>query len=284
MTARILDVSEDEYFADPCERSSLSQSIAKTIVTESLLHAWQVHPKLGAQPRKPTDATNTGHIIHKLLLGKGAAVEVLNVKEYRSNADKALRDEALAAGRIPVKAHEYEKLQMAAESIRANLAIEGVSLRGESEVAFEFTDQGKNGPVLCRARMDHVVFEQGLIYDIKSISSAHPDQCAKHMTEYGYDIQHHVYTTRCLAQYLPERQGRIDMQFCFVEVEPPYAVTVARPSGAMRELGAARWERAKYRWERALETNHWPAYASGGAPVELEPSPWALSKELRNDW
>lgn len=281
--ARIIECTEAEYFADPCEVPSLSQSIAHTIVAESLLHAWQVHPKLGGQPREPTDATDTGHIIHKLLLGKGAAVEVIEADNFRTKIAQTARDEAIAAGRVPILAHKYADLQTAADTIRSNLAVEGISLRGQSEVAFEFTEQGINGPVVCKARMDHVLFDQGVIYDVKKIRSAHPKQCAKHMVEYGYDIQHTAYT-RCLGRLLPEREGRIDFQFLFVETEPPYAVLVARPNGAMRELGAARWQRAVNLWEHALATSHWPAYAANGAVTELEPPTWILNEELRNEW
>jgi len=44
------------------------------------------HPKLGNIPRKPTDATDEGTLLHALLFGKGMEkIEVIDHDEYRTN-------------------------------------------------------------------------------------------------------------------------------------------------------------------------------------------------------
>ena len=45
--ARILDVTHEQYLADPCATPSLNQSTAHVMLTKSPLHAWHQHPRLG---------------------------------------------------------------------------------------------------------------------------------------------------------------------------------------------------------------------------------------------
>lgn len=290
--ARIIECSEEQYFADPCEAPSLSQSIGHKLVSKSAVHAWADHPKLGKlansvgddQPDedegKNTDAIIAGKIIHKLLLGKGAAIEVIDAKDFRTNYAKAARDAAKAAGRIPIIAHKYQELVDAAEFNREQLAAEGYPLNGESEVAFQWYEQGERGPVVCRCRMDHVFIDDGVIYDIKKIRSAHPDTIDDHIYKYGYDIQDCAYK-RALSAY---RQGaESDMVFLFMEDKPPYVITPTRMSPAFLEIGRQRWERAIFAWEKCLATNRWPKYVEG--VHYAEPRPYVLTKELGNgEW
>src|SRR5438132_1009339 len=95
MTARFLDCTQAEYFADPCEQPSLSVSIATELILRSPLHAWQIHPRLGGLRRPTTEAMENGTLIHALLLGKGEnRIAVLDVKDFRTNAAKEARDAA----------------------------------------------------------------------------------------------------------------------------------------------------------------------------------------------
>lgn len=290
--ARIIECSEDEYFADPCEVPSLSQSIAHVLVSKSPLHAWAEHPRLGKLANsddndaaedddgKNTDALVAGKIIHKLLLGKGAAIEVIKADNFRTKVAKQARDDAKAAGRVPIIAHKYEAIVDAADFIREQLRAEGYTLNGQSEVAFEWREEGEHGPVVCRCRMDHVFINDGVIFDLKKIRSAHPDTIDDHIYKYGYDIQDTAYK-RALSAY---RQGvEADMVFLFVEDKPPYAITPTRMSPAFLEIGRQRWERAIFAWERCLATNKWPKYVEG--IHEAQPRPYVLTKELGNgDW
>lgn len=288
--ARILDVGEHEYHADPCADPSLNQTIAKVLLSKSLLHGWTEHPRLGNlvnedaddDAKDEKDATRAGKVIHKLLLGKGAHIEVINVDAYRTNAAREARDAAIAAGRVPIKAKQYDALAAAAETIKGNLALEGIDLddpEGLSEVAIEFHEQGEHGPVVCRCRMDKAFLSRGVIWDLKKITSADGKTCSKHVADYGYDVQW-ASNTRALAALRPELADRIDMLFIFMEVQPPYAVNIKRPSAVMRETGRIQWERAVLLWERAVRTNRWAGY--GGGITELDPPHWHVTDVLGN--
>ncbi len=278
--ARILECTAEEYFADPCETPSLSQSIARTLVTRSPLHAWTEHPKLGGIRREPTDATKDGDVIHALVLDEGheQIVVVRGFDDFRTKAAREARDEAIAAGRTPVLEHKYESLESAARVLRQNIRAFGIDLCGQSEVAIEWVEDGNLGDVLCRGKMDHMVLspEAGAIYDVKKIRSADRRTCERSAAEYGYDIQHAAYIS-AVERLRPDLAGRVDYVMLFMELEPPYAVVPARPSGTLRELGDRRWARAVATWEDCLARNYWPSYTK--APIELDAPAWALMQE-----
>jgi len=275
--ARILDVSEAEYRDDPCAVPSLSQSIAKVMLEESPRHAWKDHPRLGPAlnpgfiKKKESKAMDNGDVIHALLLGKGADVEIIHgFDNWKKKAAQALRDEAKAAGKLPMLVHQYESLEDAAsylhESLKSEFGIDLTEEGGESEVAIEWEEDGIHGPVLCRGRMDRLQLNRGKIYDVKTIYSAHPDVVGKQMTEMGRDIQHAAYVS-AVERLRPELAGRISMEFLHLEIEPPYAIYPGPPDGELRELGRVRWNRAVVLWEDCLRRNRWPAYVDKITPI-----------------
>lgn len=276
--ARILNVSQDEYFADPCAVPSLSQSIAHTLVTCSPLHAWTEHPRLGNQRSAPTKATDEGTLVHKLLLGKGAEIEIIRADDFRTKVAQQARDLAIESGRLPVLEHKYAEVAANVEIIRTNLAAYGIDLsEGESEVPIEFIEDGEHGPVVCRCMMDNINLKRATIFDVKKIRSAHPRTASRHLIEYGYHIQDAAYR-RALAKLKPELRGRIDFVFLFVEIDPPFAVLPARADAIARDLGEQRWSQAVLLWERCLRTNRWPSYAD--SIVQLEAPTYAVTQEM----
>jgi hypothetical protein len=273
MSARILDVTAAQYHADPCERPSLSSSVAHTIVSRSALHAWSDHPRFGNHRPAATDAMSDGSIIHAMLLGSGPQLDVIEADNFRTKAAQELRDAAIEAGRLPVLARRYAELQLTVNALHVNLLEFGIDLQdGASEVPIEF----ETGGVLCRSMLDNLNHARGRIVDLKTITSADPRTCSRHAVDYGYDIQRAAYV-QALEALKPELAGRVDFIFAFCEIEPPYAVVPLRASGQLRALGDSRWGRAVDTWKRCLETDVWPGYLT--TVGELEPPPWAIIDE-----
>lgn len=285
MAARILDVSEAAYHADPCASPSLSQSIAHTLITQSPRHAWLEHPRLGGKERTSTKAMDEGAILHKLLLGAGAEFEMVVADDWRTKAAKEARDVIVAGGKIPILGHNFEKLMKAAERIYKNAADQGFPFGGRSELAIEFTDYTdqwkRDREVLCRCRMDQVRADH-VIYDVKKVRSANPKDIARCIVEYGYDMQKVAYT-RAYEQLVPEALGRSDFVFLFCEIEPPYEVVAARLDGHHEEIGQRRWNRALALWDKLLTEGSfpWPGYADGA--ITLIPPQWVISQELGDE-
>lgn len=275
----IRDMPAAQYHADPCDRPSLSQSLAHTLIKKSPAHAYLEHPRLGGGLSRWTPSTDDGSIVHAILLGRVAeAVGIVEADDFKTKAAQAQRDAIRDSGRVPIVAHKFDDVSRVAEIIRKRIEELGYRLNGASEAVITWEEPSALGPVLCRARLDHVFEDEGVILDLKKITSADPATCAKHAYEYGYDLQRAAYT-RALDRAMPEKRfGGPDFVFLFFELEPPFCVTPARFDGRFRALGEQRWERAVNGWARCLADNKWPAYTESS--VTLEAPSWALAREM----
>lgn len=287
MAARILEVSEAAYHADPCASPSLSQSIAHILITESPRHAWLAHPKLGGSvERVSSRVMDEGAILHKLLLGAGAQFEMVVADDWRTKAAKEERAAILAGGKIAVLAHNFQKIKTAADRIFQNAKNQGFPFGGRSELAIEFTDYADSWKhereVLCRCRIDQVNDEH-VIYDVKKVRSANPKDITRSIVEYGYDIQEHVYK-RAYEHLVPEAVGRSKFVFLFCEIDPPYEVVPAVLDGAFREIGRQRWEKAVTLWEQLLIEGSWPWPGYSDGAVTLAAPAWVISQELHEEY
>src|SRR5579872_393955 len=175
MLAKILNVTEAAYHADPCVRPSLSSSIAHTLVTQSPRHAWLEHPRLGGSKEgvlKRTKTMDEGAILHKLLLGAGAQFEMVVADDWRTNAAKEARAAIEAGGKIAILGKNFEKLKTAADRIFQNAKDQGFPLIGQPEVAIEFVDYAdqvkREREILCRCRID-LIGANHVLYDVKKV-------------------------------------------------------------------------------------------------------------------
>lgn len=275
--AHVLDVTPAEYHRDPLPVPSLSSSIANELLSRSPLHAWSAHPKLGGEPSSSTKATDIGTIVHRLVLGKGADVEVLPYENFYTKRAKRARDLARLEGRVPMLAHVYAAAKATSDAIRSALEAAGVELEGESEVVLAWREDAEHGPVWCRSMLDHLFVAEGRVIDIKKTMSAHPDALARAVVKYGYDVQGAAYT-RAVERCFPQHEGRVDYVLAFVESEPPFATNLMRLDGVFRMRGEMRWARAVRGWSECLATGNWPGYRGpdGDAIGRLEAPAWLL--------
>lgn len=278
MTAKRLDCTFAEYHKDPCETPSLSSSIARKIVDESPLHAWTAHPRFGAVNPVATEDMQKGTILHKLLLGKGTHLHVMDVENFRTKAAREERDEAIAQGKLPIKTEDFEQYGKAAARIATNLDALGMSLTGESEVPIQWEEKDQHGnPVICRAMLDHVFLDRGLIFDLKKVESANPRAIERRLVQMGYDIQHEAYSRA--VRKLTEHND-VQFVFLFCEIAPPFAVVPIMLDGAFREIGKLRWRQAINTWSHCLRTKHWPSYSED--VVYISPPAYVAAEHLGN--
>lgn len=276
MQNEILRVSAAEYHADPCAVPSLSASLAHTIITGCPRHAWAAHPKLGAVNRKsPTKEMDKGSLLHKLLLGDGPELCIVDAPDWRTKAAQEQREMARKEGLIPVLIDQANVAQFQAAQIRKSLREQGIELSGASEVAFAWAEETYDGAeVQCRGMIDHYL--DGTIYDLKIWDSASPKVLERKCIQMGSHIQAAAYT-RGIEKIRPLLAGRVCFKWLIVELEPVVQVVVASPTGTMRELGERQWRRAVDTFGRCLAADNWPGYAEG--VVELEAPAWALAQD-----
>lgn len=271
-------MSADQYHADPCPQPSLSSSIINVLRTESPQHAWWAHPKLNQQMAERDGATklDIGSVIHKLVLEAGRDIAVLNFNDYRGGKAQEAREEARAAGLIPVLAHHHESAKLVAAPLqRAAEEITGMPI---SHCLREVVVLWQDGDVWKRSMMDLVTPDGLIILDLKSTeASVSPQSCERRIYEGGYHVQARHYTDGMDAVD-PENIGRRKFVFLFGEQAAPYAVS---PPITIAEdgmwLAQGQIERATATWKQCLSSGKWPAF--GNREIQALPRPWLISEE-----
>jgi ATP-dependent exoDNAse (exonuclease V) beta subunit len=299
--AEILDVTEQEYHADPCEVPSLSSSIAKLMVEESPEKAWTAHPRLGGvarrnepvieldepdeskpEPKRSSKAMDAGKVVHRLLLGRGADFVGVDAKDWRTNAAKEARKAAEAEGKVALLKERLAGLRRAADAIGERLDREfNIRFAGRSEVVVTWRERvflTDDAEVVCRGMFDHLFLEEATVIDLKTCYSANPDDCAKAISDHGYHIQRGAYTS-ALRKLVPAMAGHEDFINVFAELKPPYAVFPTRMDGNFRKIGDVLWQHAVRRWHECTQSGKWPGYADGQIAV-VSPKTWVLKEAL----
>mgnify|MGYP003651518206 CR=1 FL=1 len=284
------DCDATAYHGDPVAVPSLSSTMAKLLVTKSPRHAWLAHPKLGGAKEEGDEegfdpsaskAKALGELIHALVLGKGAEIVVINADSWRTNAAKAERDAAVAAGHIAVLAHKLPEAQAAAAAWRSQLddmGFDRVFRDGMKEVVLVWEENG----TWFRAMIDQLIIDEDTktaeIWDLKTVGrSSHPAACAKQITDFGYDLSLDFYS-RGLVALRPDLAGRIKKRWVFGEVAAPFAATPIEINGEWEMVAQMQCDRAIALWRKCVAENRWPFYASD--IVRLEPKPWMIADAM----
>lgn len=240
------DIPEVAYHAD---RSSLSVSGAKLLLKAPALYRWQLdHPT-------HRDVFDVGSAAHRLVLGVGPEIEVVDADSWRTKAAQEGRDAARAAGRIPLLTADHERVRAMADALASHTLAMRLLSDGRPEVSAYAVDPETG--VMRRGRLDWL--GSSVLTDYKTAASSDPRDLAGRygaIRKWGYDRQAAWYLD--LARDL----GHPALAFAFIVQmkEPPYLVTVAYVDED--DLWQAREDNA-----RALQifadctaTGQWPGY------------------------
>lgn len=262
------DLPEDVYHADP---DSLSSSGARRILSTS-------PRKFLLTPRIEKREWDVGHVVHKLILGKGSEVAMLDpavhgltadgkpTKNYRSTAMwKDAEEEARARGAVPVSLADYETAQLMAAAVHDNPYAADLLSVGAPEVSGYWRDPITEARLRFRADWLHPGRTRLIIVDYKTTKNAEPRAFWKSVAEYGYHQQDAWYRDGAVACGLDD-----DPLFLFIaqEKEYPYEVTVheSKPPDVAR--GRALNRRAINIWAECHKTGEWPGYPPGIHTIE----------------
>lgn len=269
MKSRILNVSYEEYLRDEIgfDRPSLNGHVAHAIESQSPAHAFLIHPRLNPDYEDSRSmATDKGSVIHALLLNVGRPVHIMQsvdskgntVKNFQTKVAREERDLAYANGEIPLFLDKAEELQNAALIIQRKLADLDVDFtEGKNEFAIAWESDG----VLCRTSIDSWADKILKIRELKTTHSANPHVCQKMSHDKGYHMGYAARMEAIHALY-PELAGRVEFEFIFVEIEPPYDTVIVPVDGMYAAFADFKWNSAKAKWKRALESGVWPGYES----------------------
>jgi hypothetical protein len=260
------DFPGEDYFADPTPAPSLTQSVAKILLEQSPLHAKLAHPRLAPpvegeeEAEKYDKAKAIGNAAHKLMLGRGKAVAVINAADFRGKEAKAARDEAVQHGCEPVLAKHVEIAERMVLAARGQLAqIEGCERAfrdGDAEVVIANQEPG----LWLRSMIDWITPDLREVWDFKTTGmSASPYATGKLMASAGWNIQAAMHE-RILAAIDPQNAGRRRYFYVCQENDPPFALTVNEISESALTIGRKQIDYAARAWSECLVTGEWPAY------------------------
>lgn len=271
----VYDIPDADYHADPVPGGSLSSSGVRMLLPPScpaLYRYWADH---GSAPKADYDF---GHAAHLEVLGAGPPVRVVDAPDWRTKAAREARDEAYAAGEVPLLAADHWTVREMASALRSNPIVRALfnTDSGRPEQSLFWVDE-----VWRRARLDWLPERRGMgrviLADYKTTNCAAPDAITKAIYNYGYHQQG--------AWYLDgaQRLGLVgeDAAFLFVfqEKTPPYLVTVVQPDAMALRVGRDLNRRAVEVYRECLLTGRWPGYSED---VELVGLPaWAENRYLQ---
>jgi hypothetical protein len=257
-----LDMSAREYFADPCPQPSLTQSIAKILIDKSPAHARLAHPRLNPDFQEPFEYEKRlaiGNAAHKLLIGRGKEVCIIEADDFRKADARETRDRAITDGYVPILAKHMKQAHELVKAARAQLDAIGLIeafKHGDGEVVIAWEENG----IWFRSMIDWVEHISCTYTDLKTSGlSASPLAVPHVMASAGWPIQAAM-QERGLDVVDPDNAGRRTFIFIMVENTPPYALTAHEMSEAVMTIGRKQLEYAVRVWRQCIETGKWPAY------------------------
>lgn len=262
------EIAAADYHADPCPDPSLSSSIASWMIERSPLHAWSRHPRLNPEcivDRKKI--FDRGSAVHKLTLGAGADIRVIDADSYRSKDAQTARDQAYETGQIPMLADDMTSAHAMADIGRATIQ----RLLGSTGIA-EQVMVWREGETWCRSMVDIMRQDRTVIIDLKTTSaSAAPADARRRFFSEDYSIQA-AFIERGLNALDPENAGRRKIIYLFQETDEPYACCPIEVGEGVLHIGRKKVAAAIKLWSACMKANVWPGYPLN--PVRADPPSW----------
>lgn len=272
------------YFGDPTPAPSFTQSLAKVLVEQSPLHAYQAHPRLNVKPADEDDgeAYNKvkaiGNAAHKLMLNRGKELSVGDFEDWRTGAAKAFKLASLNEGKEPILRKHFDAAGEMVDAATEQLChIHGCSnafTNGDPEVVIANCEDG----IWLRSMLDWITPDLREVWDYKTGGvSASPYATPRRMAEAGWHIQA-AFHERILDAIDPKGAGRRKFFYVAQENEAPYALTVNQIGEAALTIGRKQVDYAIKTWAFCMRKKTWPGYPNRINRAELPT--WAESNWL----
>lgn len=261
------DMSNEDYHADPVPGGSLSNSGAKLLLPPSCPAKYRYQRD---HPPKPKREFEIGHAAHKLVLGVGAELVLVDRDRWDTNAVKAEIEEIRDRAAIPLKRAEYEMVQGMAAALRRHPVAAALFNpdHGEPEQSLFWVDPAT--AVWCRARLDWLPRPHAgrmVVADYKTCDDAGLESVARDVYRYGYYRQGPWYLDGVQALGLADEDAAC--VFVCQEKDPPYLVNIVESDALAVRAGHARNRQARELYRECAANDVWPGYSDDIEPVSL---------------
>jgi PDDEXK-like domain of unknown function (DUF3799) len=283
----LYEITDDQYFSDPCPQPSLTQSIAKILLSRSPMHAAHAHPRINPHYVADDDKKfDLGNICHAHLMGRGRDFHLVDADDWRTKAAQEERKRAIARGQLPVL--RKVMVQGLAMHHAVTEAISECSIGWQvptgvkSEATMIWRERGdlmESGPrrrsnkkqkhIWLRTKMDRVVFSGNrvTVYDYKTTAmSAAESDVGHRLYDSGWDIQAAMHSRGLVALH-PLMAGCTKHIFIVQETKPPYACNLFELPESVLTGGRLRLQKAVTIWSDCIKRNEWPGYTKEVRPI-----------------
>lgn len=266
----VYDLPAEAYHADPVAGGSLSSSGARRLLPPScpaIYRYEQDHPG----PSKP--AWEVGRAAHKLVLGVGPELVLVDRPRWDTIEVKAQVADIKARGDVPLKRDDYDTVHAMAAELRKHPWASRLFQPGTGRA--EQTIVWRDGPtgVMCRALLDFlpdpVAGQRFLFRDYKTSAPKSIERPDRTVEDYGYYIQaaFHLAGLRALGVAGDDAQALIVLQ----RKEPPYLVRVVQPDPTAMRIGAMKVREALHTYAECRAADAWPSWSDEVEMVGLTP-------------
>ncbi|WGL30673.1 CRISPR/Cas system-associated protein [Synechococcus phage S-CRES3] len=248
------EVSYNQSDFDYRREAGINQSSLKKILESPAHYQAAIKQKFITTP-----AMEMGTAAHCLVLDGQKAFDAqyvkkpdglsLATKEGKAWKAELGRKKALNQGG---KDDPWGSVQGMAESLRRLQWYSGTDAEyiKRNEVSIYWDWEG----VRCKARLDSLLIEEGIVLDLKTTDSVDPELFQKKVVGLGYDFQAAYYAKAAEAAF-----GK-PFKFLFVAVErkAPYTVDIFEVSDAMMAEGVVKCEQALRTYAACEASGEWP--------------------------
>ena len=248
-------ISNEEYHSGP----GISKSGLWTIHTKTPAHF--KFPPVKEETAQQRAAKDFGTAAHLAILEP----EDFEKKVVRGPADRRgnkwsdLEEACKLDGRLLLVAKAFDDVLAIRDAVHADAWINAILTGGKGvNEATGYAIDPITGE-LVRVRPDRWREDLGIIIDVKSTKSAHPDKFPKSVIEYGYHAQEAFYGD------VWANLGKTVNGFVFIawEKESPYAKAVYELPPAIVEEGRAIMRKSLDTYHACKSANRWDAYSDG---------------------
>ena|SRR5215469_3709523 len=283
----LFELAIEDYHRDPCPEPSLNNSLISYLL-DCPAKAKIRHPKLSVtwEARDESRKMDLGSVAHKLLLGRGADVKIIDADSYRTKAAQEARDAARVAGLIPVLTPDLSTAEAMHTAAIRQLTDWGMAEtfegEGKSELALLWKDPaGCWGRSLIDRLLDHLpVWE---VWDYKTTErSVRPEGpgMGAFIVDQGYDTQLAM-QERGLCTLFPSLAGRLKFRLLWQETEEPYLISIVEPDEATMAIARRKVDYALQLWADCLREENFPGYTP--AIIKTEHATYLADRWIRRE-
>lgn len=249
------------YHSDCCDGPSISSSEIAILATECPAKYW-VQSSLNPKSKRENNKNfNIGTAAHLLLLEPhlfNQKVVIVNADDWRTNAAKLARENALKIGKTPLLKKELEPIQAMRDAIMADPVASLGLTDGKAEQSY-YVKHEETG-IWLKARPDYDSDKASAIIDYKTAADVNPEELSRGVANNSYFIRAAFQKT-----VIDTVTGR-DNKYWFVsqEKEEPYLVTTFCLDDVAMEWGKLLAGHALRQFAKYLKIGSWPSYSQAG--------------------